>query len=300
MNKIGLEKVVLRNQNLMACCPFHKERNPSWGVNINPPHFHGCFTCGARGTVVDLLMKIGKLPRDKARRIASLSDGSMVLPQLESRIRDLIAIDYRLLFPFKLTRRAKFYLQRRGVSYGTIIRSGVVDDPTSRRFLFPWMLDGVLVGVSGRTYSTSKGVAKTLPMFGTVKGQILYLPSGQIESGPFTIVEGEVDALKVHSSGFTNVGATGFGRFTQGQADLVLNSAATEIISFTDDDETGEILHQNIVRRIDGRLPVSRVDYAPVRPVYDDDEDLDPAMLLRAEIKYLIQARARFANWPTL
>ena len=36
-----------------ARCPFHEDRNPSLGIKYNR---YFCFSCGAKGNVIDLLM----------------------------------------------------------------------------------------------------------------------------------------------------------------------------------------------------------------------------------------------------
>ena len=38
----------------MALCPFHADKNPSMGIKHNRYH---CFACGAKGDVIDFLMK---------------------------------------------------------------------------------------------------------------------------------------------------------------------------------------------------------------------------------------------------
>lgn len=41
---------------LSGCCPFHEDRRPSLLVDDRDGHFH-CFGCGARGDVIDFLMR---------------------------------------------------------------------------------------------------------------------------------------------------------------------------------------------------------------------------------------------------
>ena len=42
-------------QNYMACCPFHKEKTPSFTVSQSKQFYH-CFGCGAHGTAIGFIM----------------------------------------------------------------------------------------------------------------------------------------------------------------------------------------------------------------------------------------------------
>ncbi|MBR0491176.1 MAG: hypothetical protein IJJ82_03910 [Clostridia bacterium] len=49
-NNLGLDVPRLSNGSLQMCCPFHKESNPSFGINMTTGEYH-CFTCGAKGHI---------------------------------------------------------------------------------------------------------------------------------------------------------------------------------------------------------------------------------------------------------
>lgn len=56
--------------SLKACCPFHKEKTPSFHVNPSRQSFH-CFGCGAGGDVFNFMMRIENLDfMGAARRLA--------------------------------------------------------------------------------------------------------------------------------------------------------------------------------------------------------------------------------------
>ena len=42
--------------NLVACCPFHTEKSPSFTVSPTKQFYH-CFGCGAHGTAISFLME---------------------------------------------------------------------------------------------------------------------------------------------------------------------------------------------------------------------------------------------------
>ena len=42
--------------NYMACCPFHKEKSPSFSVSPSKQFYH-CFGCGAHGSAIGFIME---------------------------------------------------------------------------------------------------------------------------------------------------------------------------------------------------------------------------------------------------
>ena len=49
-----------RGRNLVALCPFHKEKTPSFSVSPDKQLFY-CFGCGAGGNVINFIMRIETL-----------------------------------------------------------------------------------------------------------------------------------------------------------------------------------------------------------------------------------------------
>ncbi len=49
-----------KGREFVACCPFHKEKTPSFTVNDNKGFYH-CFGCGAHGDSINFLMEFDKL-----------------------------------------------------------------------------------------------------------------------------------------------------------------------------------------------------------------------------------------------
>jgi DNA primase len=42
--------------NYVACCPFHKEKTPSFSVSPSKQFYH-CFGCGAHGSAISFLIE---------------------------------------------------------------------------------------------------------------------------------------------------------------------------------------------------------------------------------------------------
>ena len=75
--------------NHWACCPFHEEKTPSFGVNTQKGFYH-CFGCGVSGDAIRFLMDYDNLPFPEAiERLAEFNglsvpyedDGRQVDPQ---------------------------------------------------------------------------------------------------------------------------------------------------------------------------------------------------------------------------
>ena len=229
-----------------------------------------------------LLQHLGQ-SRAEAMRLADDMPAEFGLKKFGPQKQSGPTIDYTELFTRPLTRPALLYLLNRGLSKATITAARLGFDPVMQRVLFPWYLNGTLTGVTGRTISPTEKV-KTLPLFGTKKGQSAYLPAGKISPEPLFVVEGEIDALKIFDAGFPNVMALGFGSgFTPAQKSLVLNSGVTQVIAFTDHDPTGFTLGARIVGELAGLLPVQHYDYADFSLARD--EKLDPGAMERFQLQ---------------
>jgi len=53
----GFEKLRRQRKQLLAICPFHNEKTPSFYIYLNDNKYH-CYGCGAHGDVIDFVMKL--------------------------------------------------------------------------------------------------------------------------------------------------------------------------------------------------------------------------------------------------
>ncbi|WP_037586549.1 DNA primase [Stenoxybacter acetivorans] len=70
-------------QNYMACCPFHKEKSPSFSVSPHKQFYH-CFGCGAHGSAIGFIMEYQGLSFTDAVRFLADRVG-LTLPQAVRR-----------------------------------------------------------------------------------------------------------------------------------------------------------------------------------------------------------------------
>lgn len=86
-NRLSLSEVIGRRirvtragREFKACCPFHKEKTPSFTINDDKQFYH-CFGCGAHGNVIDFVMKHDNLPFMEAVEILAGQAGMQVPKQ---------------------------------------------------------------------------------------------------------------------------------------------------------------------------------------------------------------------------
>ncbi len=116
--------------NYAACCPFHKEKSPSFTVSPSKQFYH-CFGCGAHGTAISFLMEyqgrsfpdaveelasgVGmEVPRDERSREAAQAAGGL--------FEVLLTAAQHYKTQLKQSDQAKDYFKSRGVS-GEIART---------------------------------------------------------------------------------------------------------------------------------------------------------------------------------
>lgn len=93
LNRVDIIDVVERylplkktGQNYSACCPFHKEKSPSFTVSPTKGFYH-CFGCGAHGSAISFVMEYESLDFPDAVRKLAESVG-MPLPITEPGQQD--------------------------------------------------------------------------------------------------------------------------------------------------------------------------------------------------------------------
>ena len=117
-------------KNFMCCCPFHKEKTPSFSVS-QQKQFFKCFGCGASGNVIGFLMRYEGLSYPEAIRKLAESIG-MTVPETprdretRTRVRSLTdmmkaASDYYSA-SLKTNSRTIEYLKQRGITGETAAR----------------------------------------------------------------------------------------------------------------------------------------------------------------------------------
>lgn len=119
--------------NLVACCPFHNEKSPSFTVSPSKQFYH-CFGCGAHGTAISFLMEhhgMGFIDavRDLAQRVG------MVVPEIQRSEAQEAAARAAPALTELLARAAKFYkdqLKRSSAAIDYLKRRGLTGDVAAK------------------------------------------------------------------------------------------------------------------------------------------------------------------------
>ncbi|VEJ20485.1 DNA primase [Neisseria animaloris] len=126
--------------NYMACCPFHKEKSPSFSVSPQKQFYH-CFGCGAHGSAIGFIMEYQGLSFTEA--VQYLADRvGMTVPRARGRQDNPEAVRERkkkqqtleettetaaafYTQQLKQNQRAQTYLNQRGLSLEVIEHYGL-------------------------------------------------------------------------------------------------------------------------------------------------------------------------------
>lgn len=126
-------RVPLKKQgsNLVACCPFHEEKTPSFTVSPTK-QFYYCFGCGASGTALGFLMEHDRLHFVEAVETLAASvglevprEGGETGESREPLYAALAAADRFYREQLKAGEAAVAYLKNRGISGRTAARFGI-------------------------------------------------------------------------------------------------------------------------------------------------------------------------------
>lgn len=318
--------------SVMACCPFHNEKTPSFSINPAKGFYH-CFGCGESGDAIKFVMKyeglvfidaVKKLADQCGVKIEEREDPEASLrKRLFALMAELAQFYHRCLLKMKEAQLARDYLVRRdlgpqvqedfiigyapnGISpmlkwaekYGYTMdeleAAGVVKGPTRpgdlgyHRFGGRLMFSikdkqGRVVAFSGRQLVENKNSGKYVnspetPIF--KKSNVLFgfdRAAAEIARAPHReaiVCEGQIDAIRLHMSGFPVAVASQGTAFTENHAKMLKRVADAVVLVF-DDDAAG---HKATVRTAAMLLAAE----IPVRVVSLPGGD-DPDSFLRAK-----------------
>lgn len=194
-------KLQHKGSNWMACCPFHKEKTPSFAVNPSKQFFK-CFGCGEHGTAITFLMKFKGLSFPEAIKELADNLGMEVPEDRQAKIRQARAktlTDY-------LAQAADFYHQtlfhdRHAIEY---LKGRGITEETVNKFqlgLSPDAWQGLEAIFKDKAYDDPKleesglVIAKDGHRYDRFRSRVMYPirnPRGQVIGfGARTMVPGE-------------------------------------------------------------------------------------------------------------
>ena len=254
-------------------CPLHGGDGPdSFHVNTAQQLFH-CFSCGAGGTVLDLVAALEHCQiREAAQKLASWwsigASGSAAANP--ARQQQTVTEKRQLARPlsFRLTGvdRRHGYVSLRGISERTAAEFGVgfYAGPglLSGRLVIPIHDEaGRLVGYCGRALDAS--VPRYKFPAGFPKSQIVFNLHRAVSSGEQSVivVEGFFDCLKVHQAGWRCVVAL-MGAALYDRQRRLLTERFRRITLMLDGDTTGRRASALIAAQLEGCCTVRVIELA--------------------------------------
>ena len=245
----------LKNQggNLVACCPFHNEKTGSFTINKRDNYFK-CFGCGKSGDSISFVMEYKKYTFvETIKALAEYYNISLddepnqpkkqyikPKPRPEGLSPEAIAlfnsrgIELQTLREFNVT-GCREYMPKSGENTDTIC--------------FNYYRDGELTNIKFRSVTQKDfRLSKDAEL-------IFYNLDAIKNSDKIIIVEGEMDALSVYQVGYRFVVSVPNGANKGANLEYLNNcyqyfENAKKVVIFTDNDEPGRALQDELSRRI--------------------------------------------------
>ena len=253
-------KVSYNSENIMCHCPYHKDSNPSMGINLAKGVFH-CFSCGRSGSVETLYRDI------TGRRLFESSNHKQSSNPFNRFPVRKISYDY-LSTPKKKTVYMNYdpkslkpalsngacvdYLLRRGISLGLADKYGMMYAEDSRinstifrdRLCIPIYENGVLSSIEGRRLSDDDSSPKVLYPKNTAVDFLFDIDNIDAEETVYAC-EGLMDLFVLKSSDFFSNSTCIFGaNVTKRQLEQI--KGFHRFIYIPDNDKAGSLTIQKL------------------------------------------------------
>lgn len=255
LDRIGVEVEYDTENDFLCNCPFHGGRNtPSFSVSKTSGKYI-CFNaaCDETGSLVDLVMSIGKVGPFPARRIILEGKRGDTRP-LHERLRETFTqeptfkefeqrIIDKMFEDFWKHQGAQNYMYGRKFEEETLKHFKVGYSAKKNLIAVPMHdPDGMPVGVVGRTFVGEKRFRNSddLP----VKKTLWNYHRAKRAGDTVIVTEASFDAMRVHQAGYPNVVAVLGGNFNDNHIRL-LDRTFTNIIIMSDFDDKKNYIYPN-------------------------------------------------------
>ena len=180
------------NGEIVFCCPFHADSNPSCSYNPDKKVFI-CYSCGESGFVTKLIKRLTDSDT-LVNPVFSPEATSKAWPTTSAKYA---ATCHKAIFT-KWGKRGLDYLQLRGLTFADIINNNIGFDPSVDAITLPHYYKGKLFGIKMRMLSGDARYKATKPSaFRLYRYDHIHL------SDTIIITEGEIDA--VSAAGLSNL-----------------------------------------------------------------------------------------------
>lgn len=280
-------KLKKNGANYVGSCPFHNEKTPSFTVSESKG-IYKCFGCGRSGDSITFLNDHQNLNYIEALRYIAEKYHIPIEHDQKEFIKPLPRLE-------KLSPETIKYFQNRGVSNNTLLRFGITEtvewmpkaNKEVRAICFNYYKDEELINIKFRAKDKDFKLNKS--------SQLIFYNLDAIKNEDIcVIVEGEIDCLSLYECGIYNCVSVPNGAEHR-RLDYLDHcwqyfENKTQVILFTDNDEPGNKLRDELARRI-GKDKCYRVEYPA------DCKDANEILIKHGKMQILsIIEQAR--RWP--
>lgn len=269
---LGFSKIRIVNShndtNIMFCCPWHGESNPSAGISANK-EYGACYACGQGFTLLSLVAYMKDMSLRKARdyleerynvkkkttgkkvrKIKRYGEPDELDEGDESREINNATLPYYRLAPYKSGKVCHDYLLDRGFSKETCRTFKIGWDANRSRITIPiFNIEEQLLGFIVRAvldendpdYKRVYGKSDKY-LVDNFQRSLTLFPINMFPKGNDTVVlvEGSLDAMRGHQYGFNNVLAVLTSKLSKEQVRLLHRLRVKNIVLAFDDDKAGQ------------------------------------------------------------
>ena len=238
------------NDNLKACCPYHKEETASFIYNKKNYSFH-CFGCNTTVDIIDVLMQKGYTFLDATKYLFDKAEIQYSFGEKNVKTKR----DYKYPYEEPLSERKKViqYWGKRGISKNVIDYLDIREDNHGNGVFNFYDTNDVLTMVKYRpARSIEKGQAKTWCQKGADTTPLLFNMNRVNTSKPLLITEGETDCASAIEAGYYNTVSVplGAGNLYWIEENWDWLSAFESIIIWSDNDEAGIKMRKDCIYRL--------------------------------------------------
>lgn len=284
-------QIVRDDGSELACyCPFHSNSDtPAFYINKNTGLWI-CFnpSCGKTGSLRDLMEFFGD--HGKIVRDYSFDDiqKNLIYQGDKDNESDWESILEQIEISYPDERYKVQYLIDRGFSEETLQYFGVAFSSERNRIVIPARNEKhKIVGFIGRAVSPDVN-PKYLYSKGFPRKSILFNLNNAKKFSNVIIVEGSLDAMKIHQAGFPNVVASLGATITENHMNL-LSSYFDSVIIFSDNDHAGYAMRDEIIKNCHN-IELKIVNFK-------DPKIKDPGEMTDAQISEHIEDAVDYFSW---
>lgn len=247
LDDLGIEYRVSGDQ-ASACCPFHEETHPSWGVNLSSG-LHHCFTCGAKGNFSQLVIHITGKDRLGAAEWIAVRHATVPMPT--SRVRKPVSDDTT-----KQMNDAKLALfdeppfwacKVHGISPGIVDELGILWDSKHDNWIIP-IRDPKTSELWGwQEKGETSRFFRNYPEHVRKSRTLFAIQDVVDDDAPCYLVESPIDVAVLRSAGFRGAVSSYGSGVSSRQLDILI-SHTSRLIVCLDNDKAGRASSLRIAR----------------------------------------------------